>query len=187
MLNISKKLVLASKSPRRRELLKSIGVKFVVDPSDFEEKEEHETPRELALHNAIGKAEEIALRHDNALILGVDTVVTIDEHQIGKPKNAKDAKRILNLLHGRTHEVITAICLIDTETGKRKTGVSKTLVTMDNMEEWEMNEYIASGEGADKAAGYAIQGLGALFIKKISGDYFNVVGLPLNLLRRMLQ
>lgn len=187
MTSQQKQLILASKSPRRRELLEQIGLKFIAHPSDFEEKDTHLTPEELALHNAIGKAQQVARKYKNALIIGVDTVVAFQEHQINKPKDSADAKRILRLLSNTTHKVISAICIMDSDKDRHITGVETTLVTMDRLDEKDIEAYISSGEGEDKAGGYAIQGLGALFIKKIEGDYFNVVGLPIFLLRKLLK
>jgi septum formation protein len=186
-MNLPKQIVLASKSPRRKKLLKGIRVDFIVHPSDFEEKDTHLTPENLAMHNAIGKAQNVARHYKNALIIGVDTVVAVGEHQIGKPKDREDAKRILRLLSGTTHKVVSAICIIDSKTKKNVSGLETTLVTIDRLEESDIEAYINSGEGKDKAAGYAIQGLGSLFIKKIDGDYFNVVGLPIYLLRKLLK
>ena len=181
-----KQLVLASKSPRRKELLEQIGLQFIIHPSDFEEKDEHLSAEELAMHNAMGKAQQLARKYKNALIIGVDTVVSFQHHQINKPKDEEDAKRILRLLSNTTHQVISAICIIDTDNGKNISGLEVTNVTMDRLDEKDIAAYIASGEGEDKAGAYAIQGLGALYVKKIEGDYFNVVGLPIFLLRRLL-
>lgn len=182
-----KQIVLASQSPRRKELLEGIGLDFVVHPSDFKEKDEHLTPEKLATHNAIGKAQSVARNYKNALIIGADTVVAFQHHQINKPKDENDAKRILRLLSNTTHQVISAITVMDSRSKKTVTAVVTTHVTMDKLEEADIEAYVASGEGGDKAAGYAIQGLGALFIKKIEGDYFNVVGLPIFALRKILK
>lgn len=182
-----KQLVLASASPRRKELLENLQLDFLIHPSEFEEKDTHLTPEELALHNAIGKAQKVAKYYKDAIIIGVDTVVAFENHFLGKPKDKEDAARILRLLSNTTHKVITAICLFDTKADKNLTATETTLVTMDRLEEADIQAYIESGEGEDKAAGYAIQGLGSLFIKKIEGDYFNVVGLPVYRLRKMLQ
>jgi len=181
-----KQLVLASKSPRRKELLEQIGLQFIIHPSDFEEKDEHLSAEELAMHNAMGKAQQLARKYKNALIIGVDTVVSFQHHQINKPKDEEDAKRILRLLSNTTHQVISAICIIDTDNDKNISGLEVTNVTMDRLDEKDIAAYIASGEGEDKAGAYAIQGLGALYVKKIEGDYFNVVGLPIFLLRKLL-
>lgn len=182
-----KQLVLASQSPRRQQLLKEIGLDFIVHPGNFEEKETHLTAGELALHNAIGKAQDVARHYQDALIIGVDTVVAVGEHLLGKPKNHEDHKRLLRLLSNTTHKVISAICIIDARSNKNISAIETTLVSMDRLEEADIEAYIKSGEGSDKAAGYAIQGKGALFIKKIDGDYFNVVGLPIYRLRKILK
>lgn len=182
-----KQIVLASKSPRRQQLLKEIGLDFIVHPSNFEEKETHLTAEELALHNAIGKTQDVARHYQDALIIGVDTVVAVGERFLGKPKNPEDHKRLLRLLSNTTHKVISAICIIDAKSNKNISAIETTLVSMDRLEEADIEAYIKSGEGADKAAGYAIQGRGALFIKKIEGDYFNVVGLPIYRLRKLLK
>lgn len=182
-----KKIILASLSPRRKELLQAVGLKFEIHPSSFEEKETHISPAHLALHNAIGKANDIAEKHKNAIIIGVDTVVAYKKHIIGKPKNISDAKRILNLLNGTTHRVVSAVCVIDTEKNKMYTDTEVTHIEMDQITDKEIAAYIRHGEGTDKAAGYAIQGIGGLFIKKIRGDYFNVVGLPMHKLKKILE
>ncbi|PIR55165.1 septum formation protein Maf [Candidatus Peregrinibacteria bacterium CG10_big_fil_rev_8_21_14_0_10_36_19] len=182
-----KQIVLASQSPRRQELLTQMGLAFTTHPSDFEEIDTHLTPEELALHNAIGKAQEVARHYRDALIISADTVVAVGQHYLGKPKDIEDAKRILRLLSNTTHKVITAICVFDTSKNINLSAVETTLVTIDRLDEATIEAYINSGEGWDKAAGYAIQGLGSLFIKKIEGDYFNVVGLPIYRLRKLLQ
>ncbi len=180
-------LVLASKSPRRIELLNELKLDFIVHPSDFEEKHTHENPEELVIHNAIGKAQEVARHYKDALIIGVDTVVAFQDNIINKPKDIEDAKRILRLLSNTTHRVISGICVIDAKKHKAITAIEQTLVTIDKLEESDIESYVNSGEGVDKAAGYAIQGIGSLFVKKIEGDYFNVVGLPIFRLRKLLK
>ncbi|MBI4231712.1 septum formation protein Maf [Candidatus Peregrinibacteria bacterium] len=184
---MKKQLVLASKSPRREELLKQINLDFLVHPSNFEEKDTHLSPEELALHNAIGKAQQVARHYKNALIIGVDTVVAHNDRIFGKPKDEEDAKEILRYLSNTTHKVISAICIFDTDQDKHLTALETTFVSMDRLDEADIDAYVKSGEGVDKAAGYAIQGLGSLYIKKIEGDYFNVVGLPIYRLRKMLK
>jgi septum formation protein len=181
------KIILASSSPRRKELLKQIGIKFIEHPSNFEEKNTHISPHHLVIHNAKGKAKEVAKFYKNALIIGVDTVVAYKEHLIGKPKNNIDAKRILKLLSNTTHEVITGVCVYNTKTGKILTKSETTQIKMAKISNEEIEKYIKTGEGKDKAGSFAIQGKGSLFIKKIDGDYFNVVGLPIYLLKTMLK
>ncbi|MBI2634327.1 septum formation protein Maf [Candidatus Peregrinibacteria bacterium] len=182
-----KQLVLASKSPRRQQLLHEIGLDFIIHPSQFEEKDTHLTPENLALHNAIGKAQTVARHYKDAIIIGVDTVVEVAGHMLGKPKDKNDHKNILRLLSNTTHKVISAICIINSKNNKNISAVETTFVTMDRLEESDIEAYVNSGEGDDKAAGYAIQGKGSLFIKKIEGDYFNVVGLPIYRLRKLLK
>jgi len=181
-----KQIVLASASPRRKELLESIGVDFLIHPSTFKELEEEDTPEDLAINNAIGKAQNVRTHYKNALIIGVDTVVAFQDHILGKPKDEEDAKRILRLLSNTTHKVITGVCIMSTDSKKTLSASETTFVTFDRLDEEEIDEYVQSGEGWDKAAGYAIQGMGALYIKGIEGDYFNVVGLPIYRLRKML-
>lgn len=182
-------IILASKSPRRIALLQEIGLEFVSYSPKFDEKEgeQNENPEEIATHNAIGKAIEAVKHFKNALIIGVDTVVESNGHILGKPKDREDAKRLIRLISGTTHRVITAICVINTVSGKTITGVTETFVTMEKIDEEKILAYVNSGEGDDKAGAYAIQGKGALFIKKIEGDYFNVVGLPIYTLKKMLK
>ncbi|MFH1284141.1 MAG: Maf family protein [Candidatus Peregrinibacteria bacterium] len=187
MFKSDKQIILASKSPRRKELLAMLGMDFMVHASDFEEKDTHLTPEELAIHNAIGKAQDVARHYKNALVIGVDTVVAFEDHMLGKPKDVSDAAVILRLLSNTTHRVISGVCVIDSDKNTAISALETTLVTMDRLEESDISSYVASGEGHDKAAGYAIQGLGALFIKKIDGDYFNVVGLPIFKLHKILQ
>lgn len=182
-----KQIVLASKSPRRKQLLEEIKLEFEVHPSEFEEKEKGLLPEDLAIHNAIGKAQDISRHYRNALIIGVDTVVAFQNHIIGKPKDIEDAKRILRLLSNTTHRVISGICVMDTDNKKNISAIEETFVTMDRLDEADIENYVNSGEGEDKAAGYAIQGIGSLFVKKIEGDYFNVVGLPIFRLRMILK
>ncbi len=186
-LTLPRQIVLASGSPRRKELLEAIGMDFIVHPGKFNERETHITPEELALHNAMGKAQDVSRHYKDALIIGVDTVVAFREHFLGKPKNREDHKRILRILSNTTHKVISAICIIDTKSNKNITAVETTLITIDRLDEADIEAYVNSGEGEDKAGGYAIQGIGALFCKKIEGDYFNVVGLPMYRLRKLLK
>lgn len=183
----TKQIVLASQSPRRRELLEGIGLDFITHPSKFEEKDTHISPEELALHNAMGKAQGVSRHYKDALIIGVDTVVAFNEHFLGKPKDKEDHKRILRILSNTTHKVISAICIIDTRSKKNVTAIETTLVTVDKLDESDIEAYVNSGEGDDKAGGYAIQGIGCLFCSKIEGDYFNVVGLPMYRLRKLLK
>lgn len=186
-MNTYDNIILASASPRRVELLEMIGLKFTAHPSDFEEKEDSLPAEEIALHNAIGKAHDVAKHYKNSLIIAADTVVSFQHHILGKPKNDEHAKEMLRLLSNTTHQVITSICLIDSNKMLPVTTSTITNVTIDRLDEKDIDAYVKSEEGHDKAAGYAIQGLGSLFVKHIEGDYFNVVGLPIYALRKMLE
>ncbi len=182
-----KQIILASQSPRRKQLLTEIGLEFEIHPSAFEEKNMDDLPEELVIHNAIGKAQDVARHYRNALVIGVDTLVAFQENVISKPKDKEDAKRILRLLSNTTHRVVSGVCVMDSDTKKTISAIEITYVTMDRLDEADIEAYVNSQEGADKAAGYAIQGVGALFVKKIEGDYFNVVGLPLFRLKMILK
>lgn len=180
-------LILASKSPRRSELLASIGVHFQVEPAlHFVELDSSTMPaQELVGLNAEGKAEEIAALHPNELVLGVDTIGVFQGQVLEKPKDKEDAFRMLTMLQGQTHEVLTGLCLIRGE--QKITHIESTTVTFLPLTSDEIWAYIETGEPMDKAASYAAQGRGALFIQRMDGDYFNVVGLPLYRLNLLLK
>lgn len=189
----TKTLILASQSPRRIKLLKDLGLKFKVQPSDVIELAEHKRPRELAKINASRKARDILKKFrankssKPSIIIGADTIGAANDQILLKPRNKAHAKEMLQAISGQKHQVITALCLIDTKSGRQIVRTRTTQVHIEKLDDQTIDAYIASGEGADKAAGYAIQGKGSLFITKIVGDYFNVVGLPINLLKNMLQ
>lgn len=181
-------IVLASASPRRRELLTSIGLTFTVDPADVDEETLSDLdPLQQAVALAELKAEYVARRHGEALVIGADTIVTIDGMALGKPQDDEDARRMLRMLSGRTHEVITGVAVVDAATNRAASEAERTLVTFRTLSEDEIARYVASGEPMDKAGAYAIQGLGALLVSRIVGCYPNVVGLPLVTLARLLQ
>lgn len=180
-------LILASKSPRRSDLLASIGAHFQVEPAlHFIEVDPSDVPpQELVRLNAEGKAEEIAALHPNELVLGVDTIGVFQNQVLEKPKDKEDAFRMLTMLQGQTHEVLTGLCLM--RGGKKITHIESTSVTFLPLTDDEIWAYIETGEPMDKAASYAAQGRGALFIQRMDGDYFNVVGLPLYRLNLLLK
>jgi septum formation protein len=186
---MTKKIILASRSPRRKKLLEDIGLDFTIDePIDFDEiHPENRSAHEIVKINAIGKAESVANRHSNAIILGVDTVGAFEDHILEKPKNHKDAVRMLKMLEGDVHQVLTCICLIDTKNGKKMTAVEETNIEFIHMTDEDIEKYLAKGESHDKAAAYAAQGIGSIFVKSFDGDYFNVVGLPMYRLNLMLR
>ena len=190
-------LVLASASPRRQEILRNAGLRFVVHPTDIPEvPHPGEAPREFAERMAKEKALAVFRQRPSDTILGADTVVVIDEQILGKPENQADAARMLRLLSGRSHIVITGVGLIGLQpkTGNSKPDTSfqdvrseMTLVTMDSLSDDDIRSYIATDEPMDKAGAYAIQGIASRWISRIEGDYFNVVGLPMALVWRMLK
>jgi len=183
-----KPLILASASPRRKELLALTGLKFTVDPGDYEEDMDMDLdPPELAKFLSLKKAEEIAGRYKNALIIAADTFIVFKGHFLGKPRDKADARTMLTKLNGKTHSVITGFTIIDTQTQKRLSRAVETKVTFKRLSQDEIAAYVRSGEPLDKAGAYAIQGLGSVIVKKIEGDYFNVIGLPLSLLVESLK
>jgi septum formation protein len=223
-------LVLASASPRRQELLRNAGIPFVVQSSNVAElPKERENPRACAERLARGKALAVFRQRPNDFILGADTIVIVDGQILGKPHDEADASRMLRLLSGRMHEVITGVCLVGPRgvkpsslsdcsgtaeavpsrgsapcgqaeavtqvqpgmletmpSGFEDTRSEVTLVTMSELSGEEIRSYIASGEPMDKAGAYAIQRTASRWISRIEGDYFNVVGLPVALVHRML-
>jgi septum formation protein len=187
-------LVLASASPRRQELLRNAGIAFTVHPANIPEAPlSGESPRACAERLAREKARAVFNQQPGKLVLGADTIVVIEDKILGKPRDQADAARMLRLLSGRTHQVITGVCLaLRTENQKLETGFEDTrsettLVTMTTLNDEDIHSYIASGEPMDKAGAYAIQGRASRWIPKIDGDYFNVVGLPVALVQKMLQ
>ncbi len=180
-------LILASASPRRQEILRNAGIEFTVQTADIDEiVHQGESPRECAERLAREKARTVAKRGPGSFVLGADTIVVVDGEILGKPRDEAEAARMLRLLSGRGHEVITGVCLIGpgwTESVQSE----RTLVAMSEISEREIQAYVATGEPMDKAGAYAIQGMASRWIPRIEGDYFNVVGLPMALVSRMLK
>jgi septum formation protein len=171
-------LVLASGSPRRRELLEGLGVRFKVRPVDLDESPlPSEAPRDYVLRLAVEKA--AARVEPGELVLAADTTVVVDGEILGKPRDDDDARRMLRLLAGREHAVLTGIAL-----GK-VAEVDETLVRFAPLSEAEIDWYVSTGEPRDKAGAYAIQGLGSLFVEAVEGSYSNVVGLPIPRMYRL--
>lgn len=183
-----KSIVLASKSPRRHELLTMAAIPHEVITADCDEniwcKDPGELVEQLSLRKAGSTAE--TLRGENRIVIGSDTVVFHDGHILGKPKTEEEALLMLQSLSGQTHAVFTGVTVIDTETGKTETFHEETKVTFYDIPEEELRAYIATGDPMDKAGSYGIQGRGAFLVKRIEGDYFTVVGLPLARLIRTL-
>lgn len=173
-------IVLASGSPRRRDMLEGLGIRFRIEPSRAEEPapEPGEEPEDYAIRMADMKAAEVAGRFPASVVLGADTVVAIDHHVLGKPLDHADALRMLSLLAGRTHLVVTG-CALYMPDGSSKRFAAHTDVTMLDPGPEALAAYAATGEPDDKAGAYAIQGQGAFLVRHVEGSYTNVVGLPL--------
>ena len=179
------RLVLASASPRRRELLESAGLDFDVEPVDLDESRRlGEAPRAYVERLAREKAEAIARRRPDAIVLGADTAVVVDDAVLGKPLDAADAARMLRVLSGRAHEVMTGVAVVSG--GLTVSRVARTIVWFATLAPEAIVAYIASGEPADKAGAYAIQGGAATFVTRTEGSYSNVVGLPMDVVADLL-
>lgn len=183
MNNTQEKIILASKSPRRKELIAYLFDDVECVSSNAEEIYPEELPvDDIPSFLAVAKCKDIAKDNPKTLVIGADTGVFYNGEMLGKPENKDDAKRMLTLLSGKTHTVITGCCLC--KNGKTMTFTEKTAVTFYPLTEEEIDAYIATNECDDKAGSYGIQGKGGLFIKEINGDYYNVVGLPIARLKR---
>ncbi len=172
--------MLASASPRRKQIFALTGLKFEIDPSEYEEDLSlNLPPKELVIQMSQGKAKQVAKHHQNAIVIGADTVIVYQGEIIGKPQTQSRAKQILSKLSGQSHSVITGFTIIDTANNQTVAQAIETRVTFKQLSPEEIISYVESGEPLDKAGAYAIQGLGAVLIERIEGDYYNVVGLPL--------
>lgn len=173
-----KQLILASGSPRRKELLTQAQLTFTISTSSISEQiDEPMSPKQVVETLASQKAKDVFNHNQDSIVIGADTVVAINDTILGKPSDAKEARQMLTMLSGNTHEVYTGVAIVSSE--HSLIFHEKTLVTFWDLTLSEINKYIESGEPFDKAGSYGIQGLGALFVKEIQGDYYNVVGLPL--------
>jgi septum formation protein len=179
-------LILASASPRRRELLGRLGVEFEVAPSDLDEVLEGAPSEETVATLALAKARAVAGRVGSGVVLGADTVVVLDGVALGKPRDAGDARAMLARLRGRAHAVITGVAVVDAGTGRAETTAVVTRVAMADVGDDVIDAYVGSGEPLDKAGAYAIQGRGAALVAGFVGSYSNVVGLPLAATARLL-
>ena len=178
-------LILASRSPRRCELLNRMGLSFETDAADVDESSDLPAADTVRLLSS-RKASAVASRHPGCFILGADTLVSVGGESLGKPADAADAARMLRLLSGRTHQVFTGVTVIS-PSGEILTDSDRTDVTFDSLSEDEILACVRSGEPMDKAGAYGAQGRGALFVRAIEGDFFNVMGLPLCRLGEMLK
>ena len=186
--NNVKAIILASASPRRKELLERIGLKFEVEPSNYEEGISSELgPHELAKSLSLEKAKLVAQNHKNTLVIAADTFIVFESRILGKPRTETEAKEMLKTMNGKPHSVITGFTIIDTDSNKALSRSVETKVHLRQLSSNEIDAYVRSKEPLDKAGAYSIQGLGAVIVEKIEGDFFNVIGLPLSALTESLK
>lgn len=180
------KIILASQSPRRAELLATIGVRFITEPGYVDESAKpDELPADYIMRVSHAKASTVASRHESGLVIAADTIVVVDDQIMGKPVDEEDARRMLRELSWRWHHVMTAVTLIDAATGREAADYIVTRVRFVEMKESEIDWYVSTGDPMDKAGAYGIQGKGGLFVEEIAGNYHNVVGLPLTLVYKL--
>jgi septum formation protein len=181
-------IILASGSPRRKEILENTKTEFTVITSDIDEKIfDNEEPIQLVLRLAFEKCMDVATNNHKDLVIGADTIVVLDNEILGKPKNEEEAFDMLNKLSNRKHQVITGMSIINLEQNKKIVDYAISDVKFKNLTDQDIKDYINTGECLDKAGAYGIQGYGALLVEEIKGDYFNIVGLPISKLSDILK
>lgn len=181
-------IILASASPRRKEILENTKLKFDIIKSDIDEIIlEKESPIQAVMRLAFEKSMDIASKNENDLIIAADTVVVLDENILGKPKDKYEAYNMIRSLSGRTHEVITGISLVNLGLSKKIIDYVVSTVKFKELSDEDIKDYIHTNESLDKAGAYGIQGYGAMLVEKIEGDYFNIVGLPISKLSDLLK
>lgn len=181
-------IILASASPRRKEILENTKLKFDIIKSDIDEIIlEKESPIQAVMRLAFEKSMDIASKNENDLIIAADTVVVLDENILGKPKDKYEAYNMIRGLSGRTHEVITGISLVNLGLSKKIIDYVVSTVKFKELSDEDIKDYIHTNESLDKAGAYGIQGYGAMLVEKIEGDYFNIVGLPISKLSDLLK
>ena len=182
------KVILASASPRRKEILQNTKLNFDIQKSDIEEVIlENESPEDMVVRLAYEKAFDVAKRNTDRLVIGADTIVALDNEVLGKPKDQNEAYQMIKRLSNKTHKVITGISLINLKENKIIKNYVVSFVTFKDLSEDSIKDYINTNESLDKAGAYGIQGYGALLVKNIQGDYFNIVGLPISRLSDLLK
>lgn len=181
------KLVLASASPRREEILKKLNLKFTIVPSKIDESNfKNNNPMELVKLLAEEKAKSVSELVEDAIVIAADTIVVYKNKTLGKPKDKFEAKKMLEMLSGNKHQVITAVAVMNSENKEIYLDENITEVNMANLSEEDINNYVETGEPLDKAGSYAIQGYGGLFVEEIKGSYYSVMGLPIHQLAKLL-
>lgn len=179
-------IILASSSPRRAQLLETIGVEYELAPSQVQERlHAGEAPPDYITRLARAKVVAVARKRETGLVIGADTIVVLDGNVLGKPEDEVDAEKMLRQLSGRWHAVMTGVALFDVATRREVADYDKTLVRFAQLTDKEIEWYIKTKEPMDKAGAYGIQGLGSMFVEEIAGNYFNVVGLPIPLVYRL--
>ncbi len=182
------KVILASASPRRKEILQNTKLNFDIQKSDIEEVIlENESPEDMVVRLAYEKAFDVAKRNTDRLVIGADTIVALDNEVLGKPKDQNEAYQMIKRLSNKTHKVITGISLINLKENKIIKDYVVSFVTFKDLSEDSIKDYINTNESLDKAGAYGIQGYGALLVDNIQGDYFNIVGLPISRLSDLLK
>ncbi|MCH7666778.1 MAG: septum formation inhibitor Maf [Acidobacteria bacterium] len=181
----ARQLILASASPRRSEILRGLGLGFEIEPADIDESRLSDEAAEIYVER-IARSKADNRRRPGTLTIAADTIVVIDDSVLGKPESPEDAKRMLARLAGREHEVLTAVAVLDANSGALRSSVERSKVRIAAMSLSEINWYVATGEPLDKAGAYAIQGLGSLFVERVEGNYANIVGLPVPTLYRLV-
>ena len=183
-----KRIILASTSPRRKEIFGKINVPFEVRESNYEEDMTLQMPAiKLAEYLSAGKARAVADKFKDAIVIAADTFIIYNDQRLGKPKTAERAKEMLEMLSGKEHDIVTGVTIIDADSGKQVSFHETTKVFMENLSPEIIDAYIKTGEPLDKAGSYALQEIGALLIEKIEGDFFNAMGLPLKRLVKELE
>lgn len=186
--NLIQKIILASTSPRRQELFGRLGLPFIIEASDYEEDMSLKMPPlKLVKFLSLGKAMAVAKKHQSGIVIGADTFVVFNDSLLGKPKSIAEAKKMLARLSGKRVDILTGLTVIDIAAGKKTTTTDVTKVFLRKLSKKEIDNYVASGEPMDKAGAFAIQGLGAVIIKKIEGDFLGAMGLPLFVLAKELK
>jgi len=187
-MQIQNRITLASSSPRRKALLEEAGLTFSICPADIDEDiRKGESPREHTIRLAEEKAQVVAKKTNDSWIIGADTIVFIDNQILGKPSDINEARKMLNLISGRYHTVVTAFCILNVSTGKTVKKAVESKVKIKKLADKEIEDYLKTGEPLDKAGAYAVQGVGNFMIEEIGGSYTNVVGLPMEELKDALK
>ena len=185
---MDKKIILASASPRRKEIMQNLGLKFDVITSSAEEKISGNLPPHMIVQElAMIKGTDVAAKTEDSLVISADTIVWQNGKMLGKPRDGQNAKEMLEMLSGNVHEVYTGVCVTDSGSGKSVSDYEITKVYFRKLSDNEIGRYVATGEPLDKAGAYGIQGKACLFVEKIEGDYLNVVGLPAGVLAKILR